>query len=180
MNRSLDVRRIASWVGQQALSGIIGTVAWVVVVGVTAAALFLFRSTVSDFLEADVRVWHFIVVLLAVGLSAYCWRRWLAAGPEASTTVERRQYIPYRGVDWDRYGKAPRCPKDHAYLAWVPAEDMGPMPYTSELGTGTWPKLGDGRLNFVCLKCHATYDLNGGGDMTYLHSVIATFSEAPD
>jgi hypothetical protein len=191
MNRALDVRRVASWVGEKALSGVIENFAWWGLVSLAALLLgsgfvaYWFRSALSDFFQADVRVWHFIVVLLATGLAAYFWRRWLAAEPEASTTVERRQYIPYKGVDWDRYGKAPRCPKDHTYLAWVGptwggGDDVGLTPFTSAEGPKLWPLLGDGMLNFVCLKCHGKYDLNGDGNMIYLHSVISTLSEAPD
>jgi uncharacterized protein YhhL (DUF1145 family) len=150
MNRSLDVRRIASWIAEQALKGIIGNLAWAAVVGIvllvvgSGAALFLFRSALSDFFRAEVRVWHLILVLLFAIFAICAWRVWWrsrgrgAAGEVGHQTVQQRRVAPVEvdsdGMLWLHAGwyigdgpiPAPYCPRHRIPL-------MYKNPHTGEL-----------------------------------------------
>lgn len=190
MKTAVNLPAIGSWVAREALKGIVGNLAWVAVLAIfvvvfgSGALIVFFRTAAADFFQADVQVWHLVLVLAAVGFAAGAHRLWLwrRRGRERMQAVPpiRRRYISYKGADWDVNGRAPRCPKDHTHLGWASlgADDDHPLPFALRSRSGGWDALKDGDLNFTCLKCGAKYDLNGDGSMAYLQLVVGTLSEA--
>lgn len=122
------------------------------------------RDAVSDFLTADLKVWHLLLAMgsvIVVGLIVMRLRR-PSSPPEQ---VRWPREIPLYGVKWPitaiRSGPSlrfkagmPQCPECRTPLGLDGGEGMEPM----QLSDDQWNKAGHEGLAFRCRK-HGAYDL---------------------
>ena len=167
-------------IGWQGVSIILAVVA-LVGLGALASAWSSFRDALSDFLNADLEVWHLLIVLVVelvaaavMGMRAF--RQLSAPDGRGRKSLYPRE-IDYLGVKWSvlavessssrtithfKVGR-PMCPKHRSTLSMVAtagdddAEEDVVIPLDDALGD----MLGAQRMFFECPNDGARYDLRG-------------------
>ena len=190
--------QLANWLStlvRDARQGVVGYLAVIAVIAISSGLIVLglfIRSTIHDFLTAELRVWHLlltlgvIVALVALALVIRRTRRQSRGevpGRALSypTSVFRRT-MEWGGVKWRLPGgddvDGPFCPTDETFLARYQGDSRPPEVRRPE--SDAWVDVHFGQLNFVCLKCNKTFDLRGHGNFKNITNILLSLAQEPE
>ncbi len=159
--------------------------------GLIILGLFI-RSTIHDFLIAELRVWHLLltlgVIVTLVAIALVMWRRRQRSrgevpGPELSypTSIFRRT-MDWGGMKWrlpdGDHVDGPFCPADETFLARHHGGNFEPEVRRPQ--SNAWFDLGSSQLYFVCLRCNKTFDLQGYGDFKNVTNILLSLAQEPE
>lgn len=140
-----------------------GLIVAVVIIGAVVGG-WLLRDALSDFLTADVKVWHLLLAVGVSGVGGFILMRIRRPSSLRERATWPREIDLY-GVKWpitaSRSGSSlrfkagmPQCPECRTPLGLDSGEGMEPM----QLSDDQWKKAGGEELAFRCRK-HGAYDL---------------------